>query len=219
MWGETKKIKRLKVKIFDPLDNTRDKRRKKRPVLCFLHGSDEHNGNLTLTHALRRHGPLKNDKKTGEGLNDRFLVIFPQLPAPGGDVWQRFAKDIEEIVKVVWDGYGGDRKRTYLTGFSYGGNGVFRLAVLQPALWTAVWPVDPVMTPPKGLPMPVLVTMGEYARRHETMLIKQGYKKIESNGFRSNTLYIDYEKDHVRTATAAYRDKRIYDWLLRKKKS
>ena len=120
-------------------------------------------------------------------------------------------------MKSVWEECSGDPKRNYLSGFSYGGNGVFHLASMQPDLWAAVWPADPVLTPIPDLQIPVVITIGEYSRHHRLNLQKKGYKEINKAGSLADAVYVDYGEDHVGTATSAYRDKRIYEWLLKKK--
>lgn len=130
-----------------------------RPVLCFLHGYDEA-APLDIHQALTRHGPLW----PGAVLRvpEEFIVVAPQLPA-AGDLWYRYADTVLEIVTEVQALGGGDPARTYLTGFSFGGNGVFDLALAQPGLWAALWPVDPTRPPPRDPLRPVWLSI---ARRH-----------------------------------------------------
>jgi predicted peptidase len=218
MLSDIKQIKRLRYKVFNPAEAETDFSGGKtsRPVLCFLHGNGEHSGLLTIDQALERHGPLKADPETRTAFGGRFIVVFPQLPAPGGNVWIKYAAEIEELVKSVWHDYGGDPGRTYLTGFSYGGNGVFSLAAAQPRLWAALWPVDPTLNPIPKPPQPTWLCLGDYSRGDEASLHKKGFQEIKKAGDNSNQVYIDYGKDHSGTATSAYRDKRGYDWLLKK---
>ena len=97
-----------------------------RPVLFFLHGYDE-GAPMPMQDALTRHGPLRPGNSSS-ALRP-FIVVAPQMPVRG-DVWYRYAEHVRAIVKQVHEQHGGDPLRTYLTGFSFGGNGVFDLALL-----------------------------------------------------------------------------------------
>lgn len=221
MLSETRTIKRLRFKVFCPSEDKtcppEDKTTKRRPVLCFLHGNGEHSGKLTIEQALGKHGPLQDDAKTRDAVGNRFIVVFPQLFKPGGDVWGNYADDVEDIVKFVWDEYGGDPKRTYLTGFSFGGNGVFCIASKKPGVWAALWPVDPTIKPIPESQLPVWLSLGPYSRCEEEGLQKLRFQKIGKESDNSaKFVYLDYGANHGCTATETYRDKRAYKWLLNK---
>ena len=112
------------------------------PVLCFLHGDDE-GAPAPIQAALTRHGPLREDAHdSARG----FLVVAPQLPH-GGDHWNRYSVTVREILLDVRARFGGDPRRTYVTGFGYGANGALDMARLQPDLWAAIWAVDPTRAP------------------------------------------------------------------------
>jgi predicted peptidase len=184
-----------------------------RPVLCFLHGYGEA-APLAIEQALRRHGPLRLG--TPARALQPFLVMAPQLPRRG-DVWREQASAVREIVREVQRECGGDPSRTYLTGFSYGGNGVFDLAALQPDLWAALWAVDPTRVPPRRLERPVWLSIGEAARHSaERFVSALALQPAEASGFAGDRLFLDEGADHVGSAALAYRDERIYSWLLSK---
>src|SRR5687768_3333865 len=89
------------------------------PVLCFLHGYDEA-APAELVAGVTRHGPLRPG---GSPLALReLIVVAPQL-LRAGDLWHREADAVRRIVEEVRAEHGGDPARTYLTGFSFGGNG------------------------------------------------------------------------------------------------
>src|SRR5687768_16453486 len=103
------------------------------PVLCFLHGDGEA-APMDIVEAMRRHGPLKGGQAAAAA--DRFIVVAPQLPAlRRGDNWAEYAAAVRDIVAAV---PGRDPGRTYLTGFSYGGNGVLSIAA-APATPKGFW--------------------------------------------------------------------------------
>lgn len=181
-----------------------------KPLLCFLHGYDE-GAPLPIRDALTRHGPLRS----GSAVRARaeFIVVAPQLPARG-DLWHRHADAVQEIVREVQQAHGVDLERTYLTGFSFGGNGVFDLGLEQSELWRALWPVDPTRVPRHKPQQPVWVSGGEASRYREG-----GFRSMLGigTGLSSDTdhcIYLDEGRNHVDTATFAYADDRIYHWLL-----
>lgn len=182
-----------------------------RPVICFLHGYDEA-APLEIHRALCRHGPLR--KSSSPMALERFIVIAPQLPPPGGDVWFRYADSVRQIVQGLQADYAGDPRRTYLTGFSFGGNGVFDLADLAFGLWAALWPVDPTRVPQKDPGLPVWLSFGEVSRWHRASFIRTLGLRDAGEGNTGGRVYLDQGKNHVGSATSAYADDRIYSWLL-----
>ncbi|HYD53774.1 MAG TPA: hypothetical protein VEA99_14150, partial [Gemmatimonadaceae bacterium] len=128
------------------------------PLLCFLHGYDEA-APLAIERALRLHGPLA--PHAAPAARERFLVVAPQLPR-AGDLWHRHVEQVEAIVDAL--GTSVDSTRRYLTGFSFGGNGVFDLALASPGRWAALWPVDPTRVPPRDPGAPIWLSVGAAAR-------------------------------------------------------
>jgi predicted peptidase len=177
------------------------------PLLCFLHGYDEA-APRPLHEALTRHGPLREDNPPA--VKEDFIVLAPQLPL-AGDVWHRYADDVQALVTTTLDRLGGDRARAYLTGFSFGANGVFDLALLQPGLWAALWPVDPTRVPAREIALPLWLSVGEVARYQKRAFIDALCLKENATGPR---VYEDRGDDHVGAARRAYADPRIYSWLL-----
>ena len=188
------------------------------PVLCFLHGAGEAAKNRKgeqqpIREAVTLHGPLRPG--SSPRATDRFIVVAPQNPESPNESnwhiwWFQYAEEVREIVQVVQNNYGGNSKQTYLTGFSLGGNGVFNIALVQRGFWAALWAVDPTTVPkePGGSPYPpVFLSLGEYSRKRHL---------DEFTQFLGEYHYCDRGKDHVGTATLAYQDDQIYDWLLTK---
>jgi len=173
------------------------------PVLCFLHGYDEA-APAPLEQALTRHGPLRpgNPPLVAE----RFIVLAPQLPF-AGDIWHRYAHDLHRLVESTLEAHGGDAERVYLTGFSFGANGVFDLAHFERRAWAALWVVDPTRLPRRPVRQPVWFSAGEVSRH-----LKDSFAGV---AVKEKHIYEDRGDDHVGTAKRAYADERIYSWLLR----
>lgn len=179
------------------------------PVLCFLHGYDE-GAPAPIDRALTRHGPLRDGAAAAAR---EFIVVAPQLPIRG-DLWHRHASAVERIVREASDRHGGDPGRTYLTGFSFGGNGVFDLALEQDGVWTALWAVDPTRVPVRDLGRPVWLSFGEVARRGKEAFLRRLRLREASEDPAGDRLYADRGEDHVGSATSAYAEERVYRWLL-----
>jgi predicted peptidase len=181
------------------------------PVLCFLHGYEE-GAPSDIVDALTRHGPLRAGAAQSAA---EFLIIAPQLPLRG-DLWRRYAGAVQDIVETTQRREGGDPRRTYLTGFSYGANGVFDLARVQATVWAALWAVDPTRVPQGELQQPVWLSFGAAARFRKNTFIRTLALETLDEINKTQRVYTDDGADNVTAATEAYRDDRIYEWLLSK---
>lgn len=180
------------------------------PLLCFLHGYDE-GAPTPIEEGLTRHGPL-NPRSAAMAVEE-FIVAAPQLPVRG-NLWHRFADAILELANQLHAIYRIDADRIFLTGFSFGGNGVFDIANRQRNRWAALWAVDPTHVPNEDPACPVWLSSGEVSRRQGRTFIERLKLERLQNGIPGLRVYDDEGQDHVGTATLAYRDERIYRWLL-----
>lgn len=185
------------------------------PVLCFLHGFDEGHP-APIEQALTRHGPLRG--ASSSVATSEFIVVAPQMPV-SGDFWHRYADAVAELIQNVQYQHRGDGNRTFLTGFSFGGNGVFDLGLVQPGLWRALWPVDPTRVPHKAPEQPVWLSSGQVSRFSEERFISRlQLERLQPDDVEMQTpgdrVYLDQMQNHVGTAAMAYQDDRIYRWLL-----
>jgi len=175
------------------------------PLLCFLHGYGEA-APMAIERALRRHGPLAAGAAP---LAVRgFIVLAPQLPI-AGDLWGRHADQVLTLIDDVCARQAVDATRMYLTGFSYGGNGVFDLALAQPDRWAALWSVDPTRVPQRAPKQPLWLSAGDVARAQRAPLVC-----ALGLGAKGERVWADDGEDHVGSARLAYGDERIYRWLL-----
>ena len=174
------------------------------PLICFLHGYDEA-APAPLQEALTRHGPLRPGNPPS--VADGFILLAPQLPF-AGDTWHRYAHDVHGLVETTLQTHGGDAGRVYLTGFSFGANGVFDLAHFERSTWAALWAVDPTRVPRRAFAQPVWISIGEVARH-----LKDSF--IAALPLNDKHICEDHGDDHVGAARRAYADERIYSWLLR----
>jgi hypothetical protein len=182
------------------------------PLLCFLHGYDE-GAPMPIERALTLHGPLRPGNP--ERVRRDFIIVAPQLPFRG-DAWLQFADAVRDMVTSMQAEHGADPARTYLTGFSFGGNGVFELGNAQPDLWAALWAVDPTRAPTE-LPRPLWLSVGEIARRRLPTLVGSLGLQPDTS-VENDRVYVDRGEDHVQSATAAYGSEEPYAWLLHRER-
>jgi predicted peptidase len=184
------------------------------PLLCFLHGYDEA-APLDICVALTRHGPLR--ATTPPRCLDPFVIVAPQLPTRG-DLWHCYAHVVRQIVLEAAQRYGCDAQRLYLTGFSFGGNGVFDLALAHPDLWAALWPVDPTRVPTQWIALPIWLSIGALARYQARAFIQRLGLEAVDRVPTGDRVCCDEGADHVGAAMRAYSDARVYTWLLSKRR-
>lgn len=198
---------------------------KKWPVICFLHGIGEAAKNSDETeqslYALLRHGTPPWHAEINSPLIQEFIVFSPQLPERR--YWaKRDFEEITQIVEIIYKRLRGDRERSYLTGFSIGGKGVFDFAAWG-GKWAALWPVDDAHGRAREScdtqriwlhfgswkPIPQKAT----AENLELAEVEP-YRGEVSNEDRLYTDYTRFGYDHAGTCVAAYSDWRVYRWLL-----
>jgi predicted peptidase len=143
------------------------------------------------------------------------MVIAPQLPVRG-DLWYAYAEEVRFLVQDTQNRHNGDRARSYLTGFSFGGNGVFDLAIRQPGFWAALWAVDPTRIPGQDPERPLCLAFGTLARARKEAFIRALHLNPYNKNPGSDRIHLDEGEDHVGAARRAYGDDRLYDWLLSK---
>jgi poly(3-hydroxybutyrate) depolymerase len=194
----------LSVPEAEPAGATRS------PVLCFLHGYDE-GPPTSLVDGMTRHGPLA--PSSSPLAREAFIVVAPQMPVRG-DMWYRYGREVRRLVDKVQEQYLGDPARTFLTGFSFGGNGVLDLALEAPGPWAALWAVDPTRPPERGPERRVWLSSGAISRLQRDEFIGRLALEHEGNGEPGDRVYEDQGADHVGTARRAYDNDRVYRWLL-----
>jgi predicted peptidase len=182
------------------------------PLLCFLHGRDE-GPPSPIREGVTAYGPLASI--SARVATAQFVVVAPQLPERG-DGWQRYADAVRTIVQQVQARYEVDSMRRYLTGFSYGANGVLDLAPLQRDFWAALWSVDPTRVPAADSGRPIWFSSGELSRPLALACMQRLQLAPLDDSVAQDCVYTDEGLDHVGTGTHAYRDERIYRWLLSK---
>jgi predicted peptidase len=105
------------------------------PLILFLHGTGER-GSDGVKPTQAGIGPYLRQHLT----DFPAIVVFAQ--APDGRDWNGLAADIALAeLDAASKEFNGDHNRTYLTGLSMGGYGVWELALMQPQRFAALVPI------------------------------------------------------------------------------
>lgn len=128
--------------------------RDKAPVILFLHGSGERGDDNArqLAVGLGPHVRAHMDDFPA-------IVVFPQ--APEGSEWNQVADVVFAQLDAATREFGGDPDRTYLTGLSMGGFGVWDYALRQSYRFAALVPVCGGLVIPRRPSMDVAAVAGE----------------------------------------------------------
>lgn len=193
--------------LYLPADlETEDKRW---PVILYLHGRSLRGDDLSM---LRRYGL---PRYLAEGRDLPFIVVAPQLP--DGQSWtdvDRLAALLEEVLAR----YPTDRDRVYLTGYSMGGGGVWRMAQAYAGMFAAAAPLA-ALTPAHsdawtraltGLPLRVYHGTADEAAPFAgaaamVMALRRDGVDAELR---------PYEGADHGDLTRVYADPTLYDWFL-----
>jgi hypothetical protein len=225
----------LRYLLYLP-DTFNDLADKRWPVLCFLHGAGEAAKDQTEKEqpieTLMNHGAPPWHCEINSPLIRDFIVLSPQLPARRRWGQPDFEK-LERILRIIYSNFRGDPDKTYLTGFSYGGKGVFDFALWAEELskqdpsrklsWAALWPVDDANDQARlsCSVKRIWLHFGMWKTDpQKSTVIKLGLTPVRAfrNGYpKSDGLYTDYTEfgyGHTTTCAASYADWRVYEWLL-----
>ncbi|MDR3692824.1 MAG: alpha/beta hydrolase-fold protein [Fimbriimonas sp.] len=191
--------------LYLPPDYSKD-RRKKFPLLLFLHGSGERGRDLEM---VKRHGPPKEIEK---GRQFEFVILSPQCDERGG--WQ--VPTLTGLLDEAEHRFRIDKDREYVTGLSMGGMGTYALAAAQPKRFAAIAPVSAaanVSIAPKIKDIPIWATHGAM---DPTVNISGERPLIDELTRLGAEVKYDVIPDGQHDVwTPVYQSNALYDWLLR----
>ncbi len=189
-------------------------RRKRWPLILFLHGAGERGTNVNL---VAVHGPPKIvAKKPGFP----FVVVSPQCPSGqrwDNDVVLALLDDIEKNYRI-------DKKQIYLTGLSMGGYGTWSLGLTRPERFAAIVPIcgggDPLLVlladPKKQAALKSLPVWAFHGAKDPVVPLQESRRMIDALkqfGCRELELTVYPEAQHD-SWTETYDNPKLYDWLL-----
>jgi predicted peptidase len=211
------------------------------PVIVYLHGN-EHQG----SDGMRQTNAALPDAIRERRLLFPAVVVFPQ--ARTGTWWH--SPEMQEMVTAELDQtvaeFHGDPSRVYLTGFSMGGTGSYRLAYHNPNRFAALVVVagrvepgpnytaeraqidrktnvfvaapDPFAALAASLRnLPVWIFHGN---ADETVAVEQSRRLVAAlKNQNANVRYTEYPGvKHVEAAVKAYSDEAMIEWLLEQRR-
>jgi predicted peptidase len=182
-----------------------DPKRKRWPLVLFLHGAGERGNDLAL---VKTHGVAKIVERQPDF---PFIVVSPQCPP--GQWWS--IETLDELLDDVARNYRVDNKRMYVTGLSMGGYATWEMACAFPHRFAAIAPICGGGNPKLAFKikhLPVWIFHGakdrvvpvEESRRMAAALRKAG-------GDVRLTVYPKLEHD---SWTRSYENSKLYDWFL-----
>ena len=213
--GEVTRAVRLPYLLFLPKGYAKSRRRKW-PLIMFLHGMGERGDDLNL---IKKHGLPKilEEKEDFE-----FIVVSPQCPLDS--VWDLEAAALNALLDDIAAGYAIDASRIYLTGLSMGGFGTWRLAIAHPERFAAIAPICGGLQSHVGLEDKIAVLKGvpvwafhgamdRVVPLAESAVLVHALKSF--GGDVRFTIYPDAEHD---SWTETYNNPELYAWFLSHKR-
>ena len=217
-----------KYQVYVP---TNWNKRKKWPIVLFLHGAGERGDDgllqteVGIGSAIRRH-------------SERFpcVIVFPQCRK---NVWWIDADMEAQALKALDQSiaeFNGTTNRVYLTGISMGGYGTWQLASKYPGRFAAYIPVCGGIVPPPGVPIPKTLSTGNpasdpYAETAKkvgltpvwvfhgsadpAVPVSESRKMVEAlKAASGNVKYTEYEGVGHNSWDRAYAESDLMPWLL-----
>lgn len=183
---------------------------RKWPVLIYLHGRSLRGDDtsLLLQYGLPRY--------LAEGRSIPFIVVAPQVQPPGG--WTD-ADRVAELLDEVEARYPVDGDRVYLTGYSMGGGGVWRVALAHGDRFAAAVPLaahTPEPTPERTRRLSDLPLLVYHGSADEVTPVARAVAMVEAlrRGGADVELRLIEGAGHG-DLTTVFRDPALYSWMLK----
>ncbi len=175
------------------------------PLLLSLHGVHERGHDLSL---VRRHGP---PRAVDAWPDFPFLLVAPQCPS--GQTWS--VGRLTALLDAVAAHHPVDPDRVYLTGLSMGGYASWALAVEHPYRFAAVAPVCGGGDPRRAGRLRRLPVWAFHGRRDPVVPVAASREMVDAlRRCGAPVRYTEFPDAGHDVWTAAYGDRRLYDWFL-----
>ncbi len=186
------------------------------PVILFLHSAAQRGAD----------GTAQVEQGLGPAIQERaetfpFIAVFPQAEDTKGRILTEWSPDAPDgaralkILETVEKTYRVDPQRRIVTGWSMGGYGTWLMAAAKPDFWSAIVPIsgggDPAIA--KTIKdIPVWCCHGAKDPVVKVAESRQMIDALRAAGAKPHyTEYPDAEHDAWKLA---YRDDRLYQWML-----
>lgn len=181
------------------------------PLLLFLHGIGERGKNVE---DIEKYALPKYMNK----FDIPYIVVAPQCTE--NNFWEYHLRDIEEILKIVYEEYKYDKNRVCILGSSMGAFGAWNYIMSRPNLFKGIvsvsggimLPIDKTLLLIKD--KRILIYHGTNDDVVDVNESVQAYKKLKKIG--SNTVELKLvENDNHYLTSHAFKDNYLYEWLER----
>ena len=187
-------------------------KRKRRPMILFLHGAGERGDDLSK---VKKHGPPKLVEKQKDF---SFIVLSPQCPED--DWWTDKVEVLINLLDDIVAKYDVDTKRIYLTGLSMGGYGTWSLASAYPERFAAIVPICGGGKRYMANRLKDVPVWAFHGAKDKVVPLKESQDMVNAvknrGGNARLTVYPDAGHD---SWTATYNNKELYDWFLEHRKN
>ena len=209
-------------------------RKKKPPVILFLHGAGERgDDNMAQTRVGIAPAILRQQDSFP------FVVVIPQCPK--NRWWTEPAMQalaLKALDQTVAE-FNGDTKRTYLTGLSMGGYGSWAIVANNPGRFAALAIVCGGIRPPAGITLPkeatpsttvadpyaaVAAKVGKtpvwvfHGSADQAVPVSESRKMVEAlKAAGGNVRYNEYEGVGHNSWDKAYGEAEVFSWMLAQK--
>lgn len=181
------------------------------PLLLFLHGIGERGKNVEI---VEKYALPKYMNK----FDIPYIVVAPQCTE--NNFWEYHLRDIEEVLKIVYEEYKYDKNRVCILGSSMGAFGAWNYIMSRPNLFKGIvsvsggimLPIDKTLLPIKD--KRILIYHGTNDDVVDVNESVQAYEKLKKIG--SNTVELKLvENDNHYLTSHAFKDNYLYEWLER----
>ena len=184
--------------------------RKKWPLILYLHGSEERGNDPSL---VAREGI---PTVVARDSSFPFIVVSPQCPPDmkwSPPALMKLLTAVEEKLRV-------DTSRIYLTGFSMGGYGTWRMAAAYPEVFAAIAPIAGGGDPKTAGKLKKIPVWAFHGARDENVPLTETTRMVDAlkarGGKAKLTVYPDLEH-YIWGRT--YGNSKLYAWFLAHRKA
>jgi predicted esterase len=188
------------------------------PLVVFLHGPGERTSDRIFDAGLPHSIAFRFGEHTENGPFP-FIALFP-IDRTGQ--WQAESPEVKAAMTVVDHvirRHQIDPTRVYLTGFSSGGNGVWRLAEADPSRWAAIAPISSFIRPnlERVRHIPIWIFHGAMDDKVPVRAQQALVQTLKAT--KADVRYTEYPDKGHSVWHASYGSKELYDWFESKRKS
>ena len=187
-----------------------------RPLLLFLHGAGEVGSDVSV---LEKLDAFYYAKRGITGLSEKsfpFIVVSPLTPKHGWDP-KKVVLLLDELLQS--DRCHIDPERVYLTGFSMGGFGTFRVASEYPERFTAIVPLAGGGESANAVKLQNMPTWVFHGDLDTALPIEYSKIMVEAlkNAGNQNLHFTVLKGYYHQIPKKVYKNRELYKWLLQQK--